>query len=147
MVKRVILPLFIMTALFSGCQTKTGTGALTGGALGLGAGALIGGGQGALIGGAVGAVTGGLVGATLDEQDRRIMEQTSPSTVKRMDNGQPITVDDVIELSHGGVSDQTIIDYMKRARTNYNLTQLQINRMRSGGVSGRVIQYMVQTGR
>ena len=57
------------------CETKTGTGALAGGALGAGAGALIGGGEGALIGGAVGAIGGGLVGAALDEQDRKIMER------------------------------------------------------------------------
>ena len=133
--------------LMVGCQTKTGTGAVTGGALGAGTGAIIGGGQGALIGGAVGAVAGGLVGAALDEQDRKIMEQRSPRTVERMDRGDPLTVGDVIKLSQGGVSDDTIIRYIHETRTSYNLSQMQIDRMRDAGVSSRVINYMVDTGK
>ena len=133
--------------VFVGCQTKTGTGALVGGSVGLGAGALIGGTEGALIGGVVGALGGGLIGAALDEQDRRIMERTSPRTVDRMDRAEPLTVGDVIKLSQGGVSDETIIRYIDETRTVYNLTQAQVDRMRSAGVSRRVINYMINTGR
>lgn len=59
-----------------GCATKTGTGALVGGAGGAGVGALIGStsgnaGKGALIGGAVGALGGALIGHSMDDQDRK----------------------------------------------------------------------------
>ena len=143
-----IIGILLLSGLFIvGCQTKTGTGALAGGAVGAGTGALIGGGEGALIGGAVGAIGGGLIGAALDEQDRKIMEESSPRTVDRMDRNEPLTVNDVIKLSEGGVSDDTIIRYMKQTGTTYDLSQAQINRMREKGVSRRVINYMINTGR
>ena len=143
--KKLVMAL-LLTTIFCSCETKTGTGALAGGALGAGAGALIGGGKGALIGGAVGALGGGLVGAALDEQDRKIMEKSSPRTVERMDRGEPLTISDIIKLSQGGVSDATIIRYVQQTRTTYNLSQAQINRLQEGGVSQRVINYMVDTG-
>lgn len=129
-----------------GCASKTGTGVLAGGALGAGIGGIAGGGKGALIGGAAGVIAGGLVGAALDEQDRRIMDQRSPSTVQRMDEQRPLTVNDVIQLSEGGVSDDTIINYMRKTDSRYRLSQAQIRRMQNAGVSQRVINYMIDTG-
>ena len=64
-----------------------------------------------------------------------------------MDKGEPLTVGDVIKLSQGGVSDDTIIRYIKETRTTYNLTQAQINRMQEAGVSQRVINFMIDTGK
>lgn len=144
--KKVILLCVAMGLTFVGCQTKTGTGALAGGALGAAAGGAFGGSKGALIGGAVGALSGGFVGAALDEQDRKIMERSSPRTVERMDRSEPITVSDIIKLSQGGVSDDTIIRYIQDTHTRYNLSQAQIRRLQQGGVSQRVISYMVETG-
>ncbi len=144
--KKYILAACLALLMFS-CETKTGTGALAGGALGAGAGGLFGGGQGALIGGTVGALGGGLVGAALDEQDRKIMERSSPQTVDRMDRGEPLTYNDIIKLSQGGVSDETIIRYIRETRTTYNLSQYHIRKLQQGGVSQRVINYMIDTGR
>ncbi len=144
--KKLITGNLLSSFLFMGCQTKTGSGALAGGAIGVGTGAAIGGERGALIGGAVGALGGGLIGAALDEQDRKVMERTSPRTVDRMDKGEPLTVSDVIKLSQGGVSDETIIRYIRDTRTSYTLSQAQINRLQQGGVSQRVINYMLDTG-
>jgi outer membrane lipoprotein SlyB len=144
--KKLIIGILLSSFLFMGCQTKTGSGALAGGAIGVGTGAAIGGERGALIGGAVGALGGGLIGAALDEQDRKVMERTSPRTVDRMDKGEPLTVSDVIKLSQGGVSDETIIRYIRDTRTSYTLSQAQINRLQQGGVSQRVINYMLDTG-
>ena len=145
--KFLILSITVSTFLFAGCETKTGTGVLAGGAIGAGTGALIGGGKGALIGGAVGVITGGLVGAALDEQERKIMEQKSPATVQHMDKGEPLTIDDVINLHEGGISDETIIRYIRETKTTYNLSQEQIRKMQSSGISRRVINYMIDTGR
>lgn len=139
--------LTILTMLTTGCSSNTGTGILAGGALGAGVGGIAGGGQGALIGGAAGVIAGGLIGAALDSQDRKVMQQSSPRTVDRMDRGEPLTINDVIKLSQGGVSDDTIINYIKDTKTKYNLSQAQIRRMQDAGVSQRVINYMIDTAK
>jgi uncharacterized protein YcfJ len=133
--------------IVAGCETKTGTGVLAGGTVGAIAGGVAGGGKGALIGGAVGVVAGGLVGAALDEQDRKVMQRTSPRTVERMDRSEPLTVNDVIKLSQGGVSDESIIRYLQQTGSTYNLSQAQIRRLQDAGVSQRVINYMVDSSR
>src|SRR3990167_8494938 len=89
--KKTLIILSILAFFVVSCQSKTGTGALAGGALGAGSGAIIGGGTGAVIGGAVGVIGGALIGAALDEQDRKIMDKTSPRTVERMDRAEPLT--------------------------------------------------------
>jgi uncharacterized protein YcfJ len=145
--RNIALTVAALSLIIGACETKTGTGALAGGGLGAIAGGAAGGGKGALIGGAVGAVAGGLVGAALDEQDRKVMERTSPRTVDRMDRREPLTVNDVIKLSQGGVSDDSIIRYMQQTGTTYNLSQAQIRRLQDAGVSQRVINYMIDSGR
>lgn len=134
------------TALLTSCATNTGTGAMAGAILGTGSGAIAGGGKGALIGGAVGILGGSLIGAALDTQDRKVMERSSPRTVDRMDRTEPLTINDVIKLSQGGVSDDTILKYMEDSHSTYNLSQAQIRRLRDGGVSQRVIQFMIDSG-
>lgn len=137
-----ILLLLILTS----CATNVGTGALTGGILGAGIGGFAGGGTGAFIGSAAGLISGGLVGAALDQQDRKVMERTSPRTVDRMDRNDPLTINDVIKLSDAGVDDSTIIDYMRASGTPYNMTQGQVRRLQDAGVSQRVINYMIDSG-
>jgi hypothetical protein len=84
------------------------------------------------------------VGAVLDYQDRRVMEQASPRTVDRMDKNEPLTLNDVIKLSQGGVSDDTIILYLRDTKSTYHLSQTQIRRLQDAGVSQRVINYMTE---
>jgi uncharacterized protein YcfJ len=139
--------LAVMALVLAGCATNTGTGAIAGGVIGAGAGGIAGGGQGALIGGAAGIIAGGLIGAALDEQDRKVMERSSPRTVDRMDRGEPLTINDVIKLNQGGVSDDTVMGYMRDTSSTYNLSQAQIRRLQDAGVSQRIINYMVDTGR
>lgn len=139
---------FIFLSFFpTGCQSNTGTGVLAGVAVGAGVGGIVGGGRGALIGGTAGLIVGGLVGAALDAEDRKVIERSSPRTVDRMDRQEPLTINDVIKLSQGGVSEDTIILYMKEQGTSYHLTQTQIRRMQEAKVSDRVIDYMVASGR
>lgn len=130
-----------------GCATNAGTGAIAGGTIGAGSGALIAGSGGALIGVAVGAGTAALVGASLDEQDRRVMEQSSPRTIDRMDRGEPLTINDVIKLSQGGVNDVSVIRYIRDTASSYQLSQAQIRRLQDAGVSQRIINYMIETGK
>lgn len=140
---RCIYVLFSIIAL-SSCSTNTGTGIFTGGSLGAGIGGIAGGGTYALIGSAAGVIAGGLVGAVLDQQDRKVMEQSSPRTVDRMDRGEPLTLSDVIKLSQGGVSDDAIIIYLRDTKSTYNLSQTQIRRLQDAGVSQRVINFMAE---
>lgn len=142
-----ILITVLLSLVFSSCSTNTGTGAIAGAGLGAITGGVAGGGRGALIGGAAGAVVGGLIGAALDEQDRKVMERTSPRTVERMDRGEPLTINDVIKLSQGGVSDETILNYMQETGSSYSLSQAQIRRLQDAGVSQRVVNAMVDSGR
>ena len=145
--KFMMFNFFMLIALLtSGCATNIGTGAIAGSALGAGVGGITSGYGGALVGSAVGVVTVGLLGMGLDSQDKKTIQQTSPRTVDRMDRGEPLTINDVIKLSQGGVSDETIIDYMRDQKTVYNLSQAQIRRLQDAKVSQRVIQYMVDTG-
>jgi outer membrane lipoprotein SlyB len=142
----VFISLSVMPFLTASCSTNTGIGLFAGGTIGAGAGGLIGGGGGALIGTAVGLLAGGLIGAALDEQDRKVMSHSSPRTVDRMDRGEPLTLNDVIKLSQGGVSDEAIISYLTDTRSTYNLSQTQIRRLQDSGVSQRVINFMATTG-
>lgn len=87
-----------------------------------------------------------LFSVMLDEQDRKIMEKTSPRTVDRMDHSEPLTVSDIIKLSQGGVSDEVIVKYLRETNTVYNLSQAQVKKLHQGGVSQRIINYMVGTG-
>lgn len=139
--------LILLSFFYSSCATNTGTGAITGTILGAGTGSLLGSGAGAAIGGAVGVVSGTAMGAILDAQDRKVVEKSSPRTVDRIDHGDPLTISDVIKLSQSGVSDPVIISYIQESKSIYQLSQAQVRRLREGGVSQRVIETMVETGR
>lgn len=145
--KTAILTLAVGTLFLVGCESKAGTGALTGAGVGVGAGALITGTpQGALIGGAVGAAAGGLIGASLDADDREVMQQNSPRTVHRIDQGEQLSIDDVKEMSKNGLSDNVIIGQIQSTNSVYYLSTNQIIDLKNSGVSQRVIDYMIQTG-
>lgn len=136
----------ILLLILASCASNTGTGVIAGTVLGSGVGSIADGGRGALIGGAAGAIAGGLVGAALDEQDRKVMERNSPRTVDRMDRGEPLTINDVIKLSQGGVSDDTIVRYMQETASYYQLSQAQVRRLQEAGVSQRIINEMIASG-
>lgn len=130
----------VAAALLTGCETSTQTGALVGGTTGALGGALIGksiGGrttEGALLGGAIGALSGALVGKHIDEQTRARVQQ-----------GQPLTLEDVKVLSRAGVEDHLIISQINATRTVYILNSAQIIDLKDAGVSQRVIDHMINT--
>lgn len=139
--------LFLITFCLASCTTNTGTGAFTGGLHGGGVGSLAEGGKGGLIASAAGLVARGVVGAMLDEQDRLVMQKNSPRTINRMDRGDPLTINDVIKLSQNGVSDNTIMQYIRESLSFYSLSQTQVRRMQHSGVSQKVINAMIEAGR
>ncbi len=146
----------VVSALFwTGCQypngdpNYTGTGALTGGAVGAASGAAIAGeghgGEGALIGAAVGAVTGGLIGNSMDRQQQQRLRQQAPQTYARVDQGQPLSVADVKALAQAGVGDDVIVSQIRNSHTVYHLTAADIIDLRNAGVSNQVIDFMINT--
>ena len=151
----LILTLAASALVLAGCQypngspNYTGTGALTGGAVGAVSGAAIGGsqhgGEDALIGAAVGAVAGGLIGHSLDQQQQQQLRQQAPQTYVRVDQGQPLGVADVKALAVASVSDDVIISQIRNSRTVYHLSAADIIDLRNAGVSNRVIEFMINT--
>ena len=142
--------------VLTGCETpygepdRTATGALTGGAIGAASGALIGShgrhaGEGALIGGAIGAITGGLIGNAMDQEHRQRLQQQAPQTYTRVDQGQPLAVADVKELTRAGISDDVIISQIRNSRTVYRLSSADIIDLHNTGVSDKVIDFMIST--
>jgi surface antigen len=141
---RYFTPLLLL--LISSCSTNSGTGLIAGTVIGAGAGGLASGRNGAIIGSAAGAIAGGIIGALLDMQDRQVIEKSSPRTVDRMDRGDPLTINDVIKLSQGGVNEDTIVQYLKETASVYTLSRAQIRRLQDAGVSARVINEMILSG-
>ena len=150
-----ILTLAASAIALAGCEypngdpNYTGTGALTGGAVGAVSGAAIGGnrhgGEDALIGAAVGAVAGGLIGNSLDQQQQERLRHQAPQTYSRVDQGQPLGVADVKALTQSGISDDVIISQIRNLRTVYHLSAADIIDLRDAGVSNRVIDFMINT--
>ena len=151
--KNIVITLAAAAALLSGCETKTGTGALTGGLLGAGIGAGIGaatgGGSGAAIGAgagaAGGALIGGLIGNSMDEQDRKNMERSAPHTMKKIDQGETLSIYDVKQMTNAGVKDEVIISQIEATRTHFSLSSADIIDLKNAGVSEDVINVMIQT--
>ena len=149
------LALAISVIGLTGCEypngdpNYTGTGALTGGAVGAISGAAIGGnrhgGEDALIGAAVGAVAGGLIGNSMDRQQQERLRQQAPQTYARVDQGQPLSVADVKALAAAGVGDNVIISQIRNSHTVYHLSAADIINLRNAGVSNQVIDFMINT--
>ncbi len=141
--KSYMLAVALCSLALTSCESKAGTGALVGGVVGVGAGAAIGGPAGAAIGGAVGATSGAIIGAMLDQSERNSVEQQSPRTLRHIDRGEQLTVNDVISLHKSGISDSKIMDLIDKTNSSYSLSTASIHRLERAGVSERVINYMM----
>ncbi len=143
--KSSLLAITMAGALFMGCESNTGTGVLIGGASGAAIGGIAGGGQGALIGGAAGVIVGGLIGASLDNQEQKNLKAQSNQTYDRIDNGQQLSVTDVINMHQAGISPEKQIELLEKTNSKFNLNNYQIEQLRKAGVSERVIRYMINS--
>jgi outer membrane lipoprotein SlyB len=124
----------------------TASGALAGGATGAIVGSLARHpGPGALIGGAVGAVIGGLIGHGMDQAQEAQLRAQAPQTMRRVEQGQPLTVVDVKSLVKAGLSDDLVISQIRNSRTVYHLNTADIIDLKGSGVSEKVIDFMINT--
>ncbi len=92
-----IIPIILAAALLQSCAegiNKQGGGMLLGGATGALIGAQFGKGTGALVATGVGALAGafigGQIGKSMDEQDRRLLQQTSQKALESGVTGQSV---------------------------------------------------------
>lgn len=159
---RTVTAVSLLACGVAGCQTKTQTGLLVGGAGGAGVGAAIGSasgnaGKGALIGGAVGLIGGGLVGGGMDSADEREARRTREAEARerrRYVSETPAaparnrpTLDEVVAWSREGLSEELIIDRIERSDVVFSLTVADENSLADQGVSENVIRAMRATAR
>ena len=93
----------------------------------------------------IGAMTGSLMGQAMDQDQRDRLRRSSPETYQRMDRGQPLTIADVKSLSRAGISDDLILSQISNTQTAFRLSTADILDLNSGGVSEKVISYMINT--
>ncbi len=137
----------LIVSSFASCENKAETGALSGAAIGATAGALISGrAGGALIGGALGAAAGGLIGYGMDEQDRKSLQNQSPQTIQRIDQGQPLSMNDIKAMAKAGIASDVINNQIKATHSVYHLSSNDIIDLKDAGVADSVVNYMIQTG-
>lgn len=142
----VVCMTILAVAALVGCETTgehTKRGAIGGAVVGSIAGGVIGhqmgrGIEGALIGGTVGALGGGLVGSSIDQ--KRTKEEI-------MSGQEKLGISDVIVLAQSGMTDDAIIDKIARTGSVYDLSVEEIEALKKQGVSNRVINYMMSTGK
>lgn len=137
----------LLSSLGSGCasMSNTGKGALAGGGLGAATGALIGStkgkaGVGAVAGAAIGTVAGALVGGAADENQRK-----TEAAIAAANAPPPLSLEDVVNLSRNGTSDDIIVRQIHNTGSTYHLNSEQIIWLQNNGVRDGVIRAMQQT--
>ncbi len=83
---------------------------------------------------------------SLDASDRSALEKQSPRTVKKIDNGEQLSTDDVKKMSRAGLSDDTIMNQIHETKSVFYLSSADIVDLKKSGVSQKVINTMIQTG-
>jgi hypothetical protein len=126
-----------------GCETHAGTGMLAGGALGALAGGAIGAathhaGAGALIGAATGTAVGGLAGAAADNHEQKV-------AMRQAAERRALGLNDVVELTRNGTSDDIIINQIRTSGTVFHLSGDEIVWLQQNNVHDCVIKAMQAT--
>jgi len=139
-----------------GCQNMNNTekGAVVGGAGGAGLGAIIGHqvghrDAGALIGGAAGALMGGMAGQAEDAEEEREMyaEHARQQEAARKFDQHAMNNYDVIKYAQSGMSDQFIIDEIKRRGGKFDMSTDGMINLNKNGVSEHVLKTMQERAR
>ncbi len=138
--RSLMLILAVISTFFWGYQTRAGTKALFGGIAEAG----LGGDLGALIGRASRVISTGMItGTILDKNDQEYLREQSPETYQRLESGESLSVYDIMNLSKARISDDQIINLIKKTNSHYTLNRYQMDRMRDAGVSEKVIYHMM----
>lgn len=81
----------------------------------------------------------------VDERYR--LNQNYPLTLNKIQRGKVLQLEDVVNMTKAGVSDDAIIAEIKATQSAFYLTEEDIEELRHEGVSEKVISYMGETGR
>ncbi len=136
---KIILTTLVVGLMTYGCETldtDTKRGAAGGALAGATIGGIVGhqdrhGGEGAAIGAAAGALAGGLMGNALDK--------------KGASAAGYLSIVDIADMAQKGVPGNIIVDEIRRTKSTYDLNLEQIDFLKSRGVDGFVIDYMLET--
>lgn len=126
----------VLIALFASCESKADTGAGRGSGMNIASGTLISAAPGDPL----------ISGASLDNSDRHLLEEQSPRTLKKIDRGEQLSIDDIKKMSKASLSDRVIIGQIQATHSAFYLSTADIVDLKSAGVSQRVIDYMIRTG-
>lgn len=142
----ICLPLLLAGIGCQNTQSRVVEGSVIGGLLGAAAGGIIGhqshhGGEGAAIGAAAGVVTGAIVGSQIPK-DNQSNEQSMETTPEQSINYNQMSISQIIELYKQGANDTMLIEKIHFSKSKYNLTEEDINYLKSQGISQIVIDAM-----
>lgn len=84
--------------------------------------------------------------AALESSDRNALEKQSPRTLKKIDNNEQLSTDDIKKMSRAGLSDDTIIAEIHETKSVFYLSSADIVDLKKSGVSQKIINSMIQTG-
>ena len=143
--KSSLLSLVFASTLITGCVSNAQTSLFFKEASRVTLGRAIGGCPEPLFGGAAGVIGGGLIQTLLDNGKANCLKMRSPQTYQRVDNGEKLSVNDVIHLVRAEIADDKIIEFIQKTNSRYHLNQYQIDKLHEAGVSEQVIHYMLQT--
>jgi len=139
-------PLVLVGVL--GCQSASHAdrGALMGGLGGAGVGALVGNavgntGAGAAIGAGVGALSGAAIGGGMDEIEARNRALIEERLQRRVTAGA-VTIDDVLSMHRGGVTDDVIATHIRYHGMVRDLTAQDLIMLQQEGLSPTVVKAM-----
>lgn len=152
----LLIVCFLLLSLNAGCQntkTRAVEGAVIGGLLGGAAGGIIGNqsgnaGAGAGIGIAAGAITGAIIGSQINKPEAQAQSKTQATQETKVEGHvkaeetKSLSMQQIVELSKQGITDDEIIKKIKDTNSKFNLTKDGIDYLRQEGVSQEVIDVM-----
>ena len=86
-----------------------------------------------------------LFGAALDTSDRKVLDQESPQTTRKIDRGEPLSTTDIKKMTKAGLSDDVIISQIDATKKVFCLSSADVIDLKKAGVSQRVINHMIQS--
>jgi uncharacterized protein YcfJ len=146
MKNKVLIAMFLSTAMImAGCDSmgpKAKTGAVAGGLIGAAAGGIIGYQSGnplagAAIGAGAGALGGGLIGNSMDQRDKAALAV----------NPNYLTLTKIVEMAKTGAPDAVIINEIDRTHSVYQLNSEIITYLKNNKVGDRVVDHMLATAK
>jgi len=129
--------------LIVGCETnktRVAEGSVIGGVLGAAAGGIIGhqmgrGAEGVAIGAATGIIGGAAIGSQINKPGQAQQQQAAQSP-------NQLSLPQIADMAKQGVHENVIIDRIKLSNSKYNLTQQDVDYLKSQGVTQKVIDTM-----